>query len=103
MLNKEDELRLASIRGVLQNEVDGNSDYSLPLETIIWLADKTKELQDELKNQPQVVCTGEEVHFHYSTHFRKYSAHSHSHVKRIFNMNSLHHHHPEDHRRSREQ
>lgn len=104
MLNKEDELRLASIRGVLQAELDGKSDYSLPLETIIWLAGVAKTLNDELKHMPQVQhnCDGTEMHFHYQVAEHKYTAHSHRHDRQQMHTNSLHHHPPQDHRRSRE-
>lgn len=102
MLDKDEELRLASIRDILRHEQEEGGTYNLSLETVIWLAGVAKTLNDELKNQPQLVCDGIERHTHYQIEEGIYVTHRHSHELRRMHFNNLHHHPPQDHRRSRE-
>lgn len=102
MLNKEEELRLADIGSMIRAEIEGKEEFSLTLETISWLAEKTKELQAELKNQPQLVCDGNERHTHFQLNTSTYVTHRHPHESRRIHFNNLHHHPPMDHRKPRE-
>src|SRR5882724_10571647 len=72
-------MRLASILDMLKDEELGKSDYHLPIETVVWLATKLKELSDDLVTTTGVKCTGSERHWHYQLESRSYVSHEHAH------------------------
>lgn len=49
MLTKEEEYRLAACIDTVNAEISGKEEFSLNLETILWVATKAKELNDQLK------------------------------------------------------
>jgi len=100
VLNLDEEMRLASILDMLKDEELGKSDYHLPIETVVWLATKLKELSDDLVTTTGVKCTGSERHWHYQLESRSYVSHEHAHSNRYLHFNNLHHHSPTEHRKA---
>lgn len=100
MLSKEEELRVAAFIDATKSDLAKDIAYASEfyVSSVLWLAEKAKELNEELKIQG--VCNGEERHRHYSIDSRKYVTHNHSHPLRgSIDFNNLHHHPPEDHRK----
>jgi hypothetical protein len=99
VLNRDEEQRLAAIIGTINAEKEGKQLADLTLETTSWLAEKLKEVNDELKVQ-FTECNGNERHRHYNLDEGTYSVHRHPHERRRMDFNNLHHHPPVDHRKS---
>lgn len=59
MLNTDDELKMLSCLDVARNDFNEGFNYgsSLHPQTILWLAEKCKELQNELKEKKSRTCS----------------------------------------------